>query len=133
MLRDVRAIIQNNDIERLVTLAETEGRNLQNGGLTTSQIRLAFGKVRQIEAMWSIEGQREQAERQLMLLKPRIAYQAARDGKEGSNLLRNILAEGIDAVFENTAPGSVERTDRFRRFTELFEAVLAYHKVAGSR
>jgi len=130
---DMRAIIQSGDIQKLVSFAEVQGGALQNYGLTTSQIRLSFGQVRQIEAMWSISGQREQAERLLMLLKPRIAYQAARDNKDGSKLLRDILSAGIDAVFEDTSPGSDERTARFRRFTELFEALLAYHKVAGIR
>lgn len=130
---DMRAIIQSGDIQKLVSFAEVQGGALQNYGLTTSQIRLSFGQVRQIEAMWSISGQREQAERLLMLLKPRIAYQAARDNKDGSALLRNILSAGIDTVFEDTPPGSDERTARFRRFTELFEALLAYHKVAGIR
>ena len=130
---DMRAIIQSGDIQKLVSFAEVQGGALQNYGLTTSQIRLSFGQVRQIEAMWSISGQREQAERLLMLLKPRIAYQAARDNKDGSKLLRDILGAGIDAVFEDTSPGSDERTARFRRFTELFEALLAYHKVAGIR
>lgn len=130
---DMRAIIQTNDIQKLVDYAEKQGRDLQSNGLTTSQIRLSFGQVRQIEAMWSIDGQREQAERLLMLLKPRIAYQAARDKEAGSVLLRDILSAGIDAVFEGTAPGSDERSARFRRFSELFEALLAYHKVAGNR
>lgn len=133
---DMRAIIQSGDIQKLVSFAEVQGGALQNYGLTTSQIRLSFGQVRQIEAMWSISGQREQAERLLMLLKPRIAYQAARDNKDGSKLLRDILSAGIDVVFEDTPPGSdmaVERTTRFRRFTELFEALLAYHKVASIR
>ncbi len=66
---DMRAIIQTNDIQKLVDYAEKQGRDLQSNGLTTSQIRLSFGQVRQIEAMWSIDGQREQAERLLMLLK----------------------------------------------------------------
>ena len=130
---DMRAIIQSGDIQKLVSFAEVQGGALQNYGLTTSQIRLSFGQVRQIEAMWSISGQREQAERLLMLLKPRIAYQAARDNKDGSKLLRDILSAGIDTVFEDTLLGSDERTARFRRFTELFEALLAYHKVAGIR
>ena len=130
---DIRTIIQTNDIQKLVDFAEKQGYELQSSGLTTSQIRLSFGQVRQIEAMWSISGQRKQAERLLMLLKPRIAYQAARDNKAGSALLRNILSAGIDTVFEDTLLGSDERTARFRRFTELFEALLAYHKVAGIR
>lgn len=130
---ELQAIIKQNDIQKLVTFAEKQGRELQNSGLTTSQIRLSFGQVRQIEAMWSINGQREQAERLLMLLKPRVAYQAARDNKAGNKLLCDILSAGIDAVFDGTMPSSDERTARFRRFTELFEALLAYHKVAGSR
>lgn len=133
---EIQPLILNDQPDKLVALAEREGKLLAQGNLTTSQIRQVFGQVRQIQAMWRIETQRAQAERLLMLLKPRVAYQAAkagRDEKEGIDRLRAILNEAIDAIYANSEAGSTERNLRFGRFTELFEALLAYHKVESEQ
>ncbi len=130
-MSDIKTIIQKDQPEMLVKFAEDEGRELAHRRLTTSQIRHVFGQVRQIEAMWRIPTQHQQAERLLLLLKPRMAYQAAKENNEGVARLRDTLTKAIDAVYESTSAGDAEREQRFRRFTELFEALLAYHK-AGS-
>jgi CRISPR-associated protein Csm2 len=127
-MTEIKTIIQEDQPERLVKFAEKEGRGLAKLQLTPSQIRNVFGQVRQIEAMWRIPTQQAQAERLLLLLKPRMAYQAAKENNRGVQQLRDILTEAIEAVYENTAPRDDERERRFRRFTELFEALLAYHK-----
>lgn len=127
-MSDIKKIIQTNDPETLVCFAEKEGQGLQSAGLTTSQIRHVFGQVRRIEAMWRISDQRDQAERLLLLLKPRMAYQAAKENKRGVEQLRDILTEAIEAIYSGTEPKSAERETRFHRFTELFEALLAYHR-----
>jgi len=132
----IRNIIQKDQPEQLIIFAEKEGRELatlekKQERLTTTQIRNVFGQVRQIEAMWRIPAQREQAERLLLLLKPRIAYQAAKEKKQGVEQLARTLTDAIDAICENTAPYSNERKVRFSHFVDLFEAILAYHKTAG--
>lgn len=127
-MSDIKTIIQKDQPELLVKLAEKEGRGLAQSQLTTNQIRNVFGQVRQIEAMWRIASQRDQAERLLLLLKPRMAYQAAKENNRGVTQLRDLLTDAIDAVYENTTARDKEREQRFRRFTELFEALLAYHK-----
>jgi CRISPR-associated protein Csm2 len=124
----IKTIIQKDQPELLVGEAKKLGEGLAQAELTTNQIRNVFGQVRQIEHMWRIPAQRAQAERLLLLLKPRMAYQAAKEDKSGVKKMVETLTEAIDAVFENAPPA--EREPRFRRFTELFEAVLAYHRAA---
>ena len=119
-------IIQSNapeDAQLLVEWAEKLGASLQAKGLTTGQIRNVFGTVRQIEAQWR-EGD-SRAARKLILLKPKLSYQAARQRGKGGEELAEVLGQAIDLV-ENKA-------DNFGRFVDFFEAILAYHKAAGGK
>jgi CRISPR-associated protein Csm2 len=124
--------IVGGDVEKLVTWADSLGRGLaHNERLTTSQVRGFFGAVRQIEAEVG-SGEKELGDsthRKLVLLKPKLAYQAQReiDNRKGEGVLRlkEVLAPAIELVGRDAT--------RFRRFVEFFEAILAYHKAAGGR
>lgn len=124
---ELRAIIYEGDARTLNMVAERMGSELAKS-MTASQIRGIFGVVRQIQLNWpadpKLTSQRQQAVRQLVLLKPRMAYQGARHGK-GVEDLGKVLARGIDYVGE-------DRT-RFQYFVDFFEAILAYHTAAGGR
>jgi CRISPR-associated protein Csm2 len=85
-------------------------------GLTTSQIRNAYGLVKQMQ-MSGFD------EHEFALLKPKLVYAAARAGKDGAHQLGAVLGWGIDAVGSDPA--------QFERFVDFFEAILAYHKAAG--
>ena len=61
--------------------------------------------------------------RELLLLKPKLAYQAAREEKVKP--LADVLEVAIDQVDG--------RRERFQRFVELFEAILAYHTTYGGK
>lgn len=126
-MSDIQKIIQTHDPALLVNLSETLGRKFSDQGLTSSQIRNVFGQVRQIEAMWRIDDQSQLAQTRLHLLKPRLSYQAAKENKAGVQSLAISLTEAIDAVFASAPPDTV-LNDRFRRFTDFFEALLAYHR-----
>lgn len=102
----------------LVEAAEGLGPRLKQGNLSTSQIRNVYGFVKQLEL-------RGFDPAQLMLLKPKLAYAAARAENEGARELRDVLSWAIDEVNEDP--------EKFRRFVDFFEAVLAYHKAAGGR
>ncbi|MSP14766.1 MAG: type III-A CRISPR-associated protein Csm2 [Chloroflexi bacterium] len=117
-------IIQGGDAKKLVAFAEASGQSLAQQ-LTSSQIRNVFGQVRQIQAIWRIDSQQGRARRQLLLLKPRLAYQAKKERGHGVEELRDILTPAIDAVFDGS---DGELNGRFERFVDLFEAILAYHK-----
>ena len=128
---DVKKIIQSDDAEKLVECAENIGRGLaRNEGLATSQIRSLFSEVKQIEG--SIQGSDKlspQNRRRLVLLKPKLVYQARRqvESRKGNGVtkLEQVLRPAIDSVGDNV--------DYFRHFVDFFEAILAYHKAAGGR
>ncbi len=122
----LRSIIQEGDANLLVNVAEDIGKGLARQ-LTTSQIRNVFGTVRQIEMSWSPQADEEEqkeASRQLLLLKPKLAYQARRERGKGMEQLAQVLVPAIDLV-------GTERKN-FLRFVEFFEAILAYHTAHGA-
>lgn len=108
-------------------VAEAIGTGLARQ-LTTAQIRNVFGTVRQIEMSWGPQAsaaERKQAVRQLLLLKPKLAYQAKRQRGKGVEDLSNVLIPAIDLVGEDR--------ERFQNFVDFFEAILAYHTAAGGQ
>ena len=105
--------------EVLVEEAEALGKRLtrRESRLTTSQIRALFGEVRQIEAQLSVgDGSGQQrALRKLLLLKPKMAYRAKREGR-GVAELASVLDPAIDLVV-----GGVDPKENFGRFVDFFE------------
>ena len=127
--QDITAII-NGDADRLVREAEKLGAALQAQKLTTNQIRNIFGTVRRIEMNWpeipKDEADRQRvirAQRDLVLLKPKMAYQAKRERGRAVQMLTDVLSTAIDQVGK-------DRT-KFQYFVDFFEAILAYHKAYG--
>jgi len=123
---DIREIIVEGNAERLIERAKQIGKSLKNAGLSMAQIRGIFGTVRRIEMRWT-EGAsqetQEQAMRQLLLLQPKLEYQARRQKQvEG---LRDVLIPAIQQIQGDRK--------RFSRFVEFFEAILAYHVAAGGK
>lgn len=117
---DYDAIIARGDVDALVAAAEEIGEVVRQ--VKSSQIRGIFASVRQIQLNWSTNEQK--AYRDAILLKPRIAYTAARNNLSG---LDGILIEALNRV-----KGSEdERRERFMRFVDFFEAIVAYHKQKG--
>lgn len=124
---DYRRIIVDGDAQVLTSHAETIGTSLARQ-LTTSQIRNVFGTVRQIEMSWTpraTEKDQKYAARQLILLKPKLAYQARRERGKGVQELANVLMPAIDLVGEDRG--------HFQNFVDFFEAILAYHTAAGGQ
>ena len=132
---DLDAIIVGDNAQVLVTQAEALGRQLAQDRLSTSQIRNIFGTVRRIEMNWPEQPQSEaeaarasKAQRELLLLKPKMAYQAKREsGNRGHAVetLTGVLSDAIDKV------GSDRK--KFQNFVDFFEAILAYHKAHGGK
>lgn len=108
----------------LVAFAQQTADILVKNNLTRSQIRTIFTEVRQIEALWP----KPEALRRLSMLKPKLAYQAARSNTVSH--LRDVLRDAIDEVVK--APAQ-KQNERFQRFVDLFEAILAYHRAQGGR
>jgi len=105
----------------LVEYAEEIGKTLARQ-LATSQIRAIFGEVRRIEGEWKIDERKEKAKRQLILLKPKMAYRARKERGRGVQDLVDVLTPSIDLV---------KGDEDFTRFVDFFEAILAYHKAYG--
>jgi len=119
---DIRTIIMQDEPKLLVEQAKEIGQALSRT-LTKSQIRHIFGTVRQIKMNWTGEAQRAASYRQLLLLKPKLQYQAART--KGVKPLADMLDKAIDYVEDDQV--------RFGRFVDFFEAILAYHTAAGGK
>lgn len=98
----------------LVEAAEQLGTKLARG-LKTSQIRKIYGAVKKIQM--SDDFQRKD----LVMLKPKLAYAAARN--DAVSDLKDALTQAIDRVGDDR--------ERFQNFVDFFEATLAYHKAAG--
>ena len=118
----IRTIIAQDEPKLLVDQAKEIGRALSKS-LTKSQIRNIFGTVRQIQMNWTGEAQKAASYRQLLMLKPKIQYQAART-KEVKPLA-DVLDKAIDQVGDDQV--------RFGRFVDFFEAILAYHTAFGGK
>jgi CRISPR-associated protein Csm2 len=137
------------DSQLLVEHAKAVGEYLRSQNLATSQIRNVFGTVRSIESAWRLAGRshaggdnedpvriRTRALHDLNLLKPRMAYAASRNPVVRG--LAEVLNPAIDTVLEagnqsfaNNQPDPA--LERFGRFLDFFEAILAYHRAAGGR
>ncbi len=126
--QDITKILVYGDAEVLVTQSKAFGEAAQTAGLTKSQIRGIFGTVRQIDASWDKTDPKQNL-RKVLLLKPRLAYQAARESKVKP--LAKVLTDAIDVVAKGR--DAAEQELRFGYFVDLFEAILAYHTAAGGR
>jgi CRISPR type III-A-associated protein Csm2 len=119
---EIQQIIEKANYEELVQKAEEWGQKLNQQGLRMAQIRRVFGEVKRLSMRWDPI--------RLRMLKPKLAYIAARAGR-GGQTLRQILAPGIDAVFATKDEAS--QRQRFKVFADLFEAILAYFTAAERR
>ncbi len=114
--QDAVAIIDRGDAERLVKLAEQVARE---GRATRTSVRKLFGEARRIEFL--MEQDEAAALRRARLFEPRIVYQ-----KERSNELSS-LAEVLVALLRKASnQGDPQGPEKYRRFAEFFEAVVAY-------
>ena len=103
--------------EPLVEAAEKLGEKLVARNLKTSQIRKVYGAVKKIQMGDKFH------RNDLIMLKPKLAYAAARNNEVTD--LKDALTQAIDRIGDDP--------QRFKNFVDFFEATLAYHKAAGGR
>lgn len=140
---DTKKIIVEGDVTALVKTAEEIGKELARQ-LTTSQIRNVFGEVRRIQLKWpelvsdEIEHQddtikrsqrADDAFRQTVLLRPKLAYQARKERGRGVEQLKDILEPCLQEIQNAQSPKI--RKLYFDRFIDFFESILAYHRAYG--
>lgn len=122
----VKAIKFADDFGRnLCAFFEKNGKILTgNDALTSTQIRIFFSEVKRIQGKGI-----EKEPTAFMLLKPKLAYAAKRGKSKKLDEFRIIMEKAIDAVdIENE-----NFQERFQRFVDFMEAILAYHKAYGGK
>jgi len=109
-------------IRTLVEHAEKFGPFLREQRLETNQVRKYLDPVNQIKAELGQKGDFKAIEDEVVLLKPKLAYAAAR--QEAAKPLSRVISAAIDKV-------TTEKD--FERFVQLIESIIAYHKAAGGK
>lgn len=113
-----------------IEFAEKFGSFLVKNRLTTSQIRNIYGEIKRIEAKIG-DGNFGQVYKDFLLLRPKLAYAAKRAGTRGIEAFKEVMDKAHSAVV--SLSDESEKIHAFHNFTDLFEAILAYHKAAGGR
>lgn len=101
----------------------------KDNAMTKNQIRNFFSEVRLIQ-----RSNLDQKISQFLLLLPKLAYAEARVlGKKRDNRIRDFRTI-IEKAHKATQIEEEEgRSDRFQRFVDFLEAILAYHKSHGGK
>jgi CRISPR-associated protein Csm2 len=118
------------NIRELVTDAEEIGRKLKDGRLETNQVRKFLDAINRIKAELldevgsedKDEARFKKIEVDIVLLKPKLAYAAARQA--AAKPLQEVLDVAIDRV---------ESMNDFKRLVQFVESIVAYHKAAGGK
>jgi CRISPR-associated protein Csm2 len=124
MTEEIKSFIQKDETaKRMVEYAEKLAMEICRD-VSSSQIRNAYGTVKKLEMQSVFDNK---AYRELLLLKPKLAYARGRSSKkEIFKKLEDTLSAAIDAV-------DVKEPETFKRFCNFFEAILAYHKAHGGK
>jgi len=120
---DVIRIISNDNPLLLLNGALELARNLHSTDESTvTQVRRIFSTMRQIELSWPTDAEEsdraQRAYRKLMLLHPRLSYQATRQPSIRS------LTQELQRAIVHIGPND---RIRLQRLMEYFEAVLAFY------
>lgn len=108
-------------IRQLVQQAEVFGPELKRQRLETNQIRKFLDAINQIKA--KLVGDDFSAiETDVVLLKPKLAYAAAR--QNSVKPLNSVMSAAIDKVHSK---------EDFDRLVQLIESIIAYHKAEGGK
>jgi CRISPR-associated protein Csm2 len=109
-------------IRTLVEHAEDFGKYLHQKQLKTNQVRKFLDAVNRIKADLTDDDQFSKIETEVVLLKPKLAYAAAR--QESVQALNKVMSAAIDKVHS---------IDDFHRLVQFLESTIAYHKAAGGK
>ncbi len=108
-----------------ILFADKFGEFIANNGLTTSQIRIAFGELRKIQ----MNGFNEE-KTSFLMLKAKLAYAVKRHDKPGLTEFYNLFSKAYDEVDTKSTEGG---SKQFDNLLQIVEAVLAYHKYHGGK
>lgn len=141
IVRDIEKQIQDLDpglraypIRMLVEHAQAFGPFLRKQRLETNQIRKFLDAIKRVKAELTRDetehGDSEQRKQQIfaeiepdiVLLKPKLAYAAAR--QRAAKPLSDVMSAAIDKV---------HTIEDFERLVQFIESIIAYHKAEGGR
>jgi CRISPR-associated protein Csm2 len=108
-------------IRKLVNHAQEFAPELRQRRLETNQIRKFLDAINQLKAQL-IGGDFSEIEAEVVLLKPKLAYAAAR--QDAVKPLNKVMAAAIDKTHTK---------EDFDRLVQLIESIIAYHKAEGGK
>lgn len=108
-------------IRTLVEHAQEFGSELKKQRLETNQIRKFLDAINQLKAQL-IGNDFSAIEAEVVLLKPKLAYAAAR--QTVVKPLNNVMSAAIDKTLDK---------EDFDRLVQLIESIIAYHKAEGGK
>jgi CRISPR-associated protein Csm2 len=128
-IRQLSNGLQGYEIRELVEQAEELGDYLVQKGLKTNQIRKFLDAVNRLKVELSQDKEQNFStiKDEVVLLKPKLAYAAARQqDRRGSPVkpLSDVISAAIDKVYDSPD---------FYRLVQLIESIIAYHKAAGGK
>ena len=113
-------------IRTLVEQSEQFGYFLKNSRLETNQIRKFLDAINRVKVKLNQDKDDEQIfndiEPEIVLLKPKLAYAAAR--QRSAKPLSDVMSIAID---------NVKTVEDFKRLVQFVESIIAYHKSAGGK
>jgi CRISPR type III-A-associated protein Csm2 len=99
-----------------------------HSAVTVSQIRNIFGEIKRLASLGNLSD--KAASMDFMLLRPKIAYNAARVMAKNKNsrivAFKEVLEKAHDAV-------DLQQAEHLQNFAKFAEAIVAYHKVYGGK
>lgn len=113
--------LQYYPIRDLVNHAEKFGKELRDQRLETNQIRKFLDAINRLKSKL-VGSEFSDIEADIVLLKPKLAYAAARQNVVKP--LNKVMSAAIDKV---------ESKADFERLVNLVESIIAYHKEAGGK
>jgi len=119
-IKDLKSL-KDYPIRVLVKHSETFGKELRDQRLETNQIRKFLDAINRLKSKL-VGSEFSEIEADIVLLKPKLAYAAARQNVVKP--LNKVMSAAIDKV---------ESKADFERLVNLVESIIAYHKEAGGK
>ncbi len=114
--------LQEMDFKDLDQIAnETAKLFVQNDKIKTNQVRNVFGEIVKMRTEYGKKKKYEDIRRNMILLKPKLAYAAAR--QKGMRSFKETFSILIDLV-----ESSEDKNIAVERFFDFSEAIVAYHR-----
>ncbi|MFM7885798.1 MAG: type III-A CRISPR-associated protein Csm2 [Pseudanabaena sp.] len=116
-----KSTLKDYPIRKMVDQSAQFGAELKRQRLETNQIRKFLDAINRLKSKL-VRSQFSEIEAEIVLLKPKLAYAAARQNVVKP--LNKVMSAAIDKV---------ESKADFERLVNLVESIIAYHKEAGGK